>query len=68
MEFKCKACGAEVTTADVARQTLAVSHCIGAVEDGGFVESHAGPFEVADLLRSHTRPENVPTRNAVEDA
>ena len=62
MDFICKACGLELTTEDVARQTLAVPFCIRAVEAG--VVSHAGPFE--HKPQTQTRPENVPTRNAVD--
>ena len=62
MDFICKECGRELTTAEVARQTLAVPFCIRAVEAG--VMSHAGPFE--HKPHTQTRPENVPTRYAVD--
>ena len=65
MEFICGSCKTEMTTEDVARQWLAVPHCIRTAE-GGEV-SHAGPFEVLQQRgRFQTRPEIAHTRNAVD--
>lgn len=63
MKYKCDACGEGMATADVARQGLArVIQCGNG--------AHRGPFSLADYERqsTRTRPENVATRKAVEEA
>lgn len=59
MKYTCKACGKELSGADVAKQTLAVAKC---------TTSHcAGPFLPVLGGTPHARPDMATTRTAVED-